>query len=363
VADLRVVFVGDGVRKAALQEQVGRLGLDNVVFLPYMPQERLRESFATADVCIVSLRRGLGGYIVPSKLYGILAAGRPCVAAVDEDSEVALISRAWECGLVIEPDRPADLAAAILRLYGDRALAGRLGENARRAGLAFDRRIQLRAYHDLFLFLSRAHERRSPPKRALDVGLAGAGLLLSSPLWLVDAIAVKLGDGGLVYYRQTRVGRGGARSRAGSFVPCARTRTGRSRPGRRTPTTRASPGSAGSCARRRWTLPQLWNIFRGDMSFVGPPALMPEEIGGRGDGTALPIEKVPGYDARHRVVRGLTRVAQIYADRDLPRRQKFRYDIPYICRRSFGLDVRLILLSVWITFRGPRERARRGVTY
>jgi lipopolysaccharide/colanic/teichoic acid biosynthesis glycosyltransferase/glycosyltransferase involved in cell wall biosynthesis len=363
-ADLRVVFVGDGVTKAALQEQVGRLGLDNVVFLPYTPQARLRESFATADVFIVSLKRGLGGYIVPSKLYGILAAGRPCVAAVEEDCEVAVISRAWECGLVVEPDRPADLAAAILRLYGDRALAGRLGENARRAGLAFDRRVQLRAYHDLFLFLSRAPERRSPPKRALDVCLAGAGLLLTSPLWLVAAIAVKLGDGGPVFYRQTRVGRGGVRFTSWKFRSM-REDSDRTFGPRQADTDDPRITRVGRILRATAMdeLPQLWNIVRGDMSFVGPRALMPEEIEVRGDGTAIPIEKIPGYDARHRVVPGLTGVAQIYADRDLPRRQKFRYDILYICRRSFGLDVRLILLSVWITFRGAWERARRGVTH
>jgi lipopolysaccharide/colanic/teichoic acid biosynthesis glycosyltransferase len=103
-------------------------------------------------------------------------------------------------------------------------------------------------------------------------------------------------------------------------------------------------------------LPQLWNIVRGDMSFVGPRALRPEEIEVNGVGEVVPLEKIPGYAERHRVTPGLTGLAQIYADRDIPRRNKFRYNILYIRRRSFGLDLRLLLLSVWITVRGAWER-------
>jgi lipopolysaccharide/colanic/teichoic acid biosynthesis glycosyltransferase len=102
-------------------------------------------------------------------------------------------------------------------------------------------------------------------------------------------------------------------------------------------------------------LPQLWNIFRGDMSFVGPRALRPGEIEVGGDGRHEMLEDVPGFEARCRVRPGLTGVAQIYAPRDLPRRQKFRYDRVYITRQSFGLDARLIVLSFWITFRGAWE--------
>jgi lipopolysaccharide/colanic/teichoic acid biosynthesis glycosyltransferase len=102
-------------------------------------------------------------------------------------------------------------------------------------------------------------------------------------------------------------------------------------------------------------MPQLWNIFRGDMSFVGPRALMPEEIEVNGFGQLVPLEKIPGYHERHSVTPGLTGVAQIYADRDIPRRYKFRYDLLYIQKQSFWLDLRLILLSFWITFRGTWE--------
>ena len=150
VGDLEVVFVGEGVKKQALQDDVRARGLENVRFLPFQPKARLGESFASADVFVISLKAGMAGYIVPSKLYGILAAGRPYVAAVEEVSEVAAITRRYDCGLLAEPGKPRDLADKILALYRDRPLAERLGANARRAALEFDRPKQVTAYYELF---------------------------------------------------------------------------------------------------------------------------------------------------------------------------------------------------------------------
>jgi len=147
---IQVVFVGSGVKKPALEEQVRQLGLTNVRFLPYVPKEQLYESFASADVFIVSLKKGLAGYIVPSKLYGILAAGRPYVAAVESDCEVTAITKQYDCGVLAAPQDPADLAEKILLLYRNRELAKRFGTNARLASLQFDRPRQVRKYYDLF---------------------------------------------------------------------------------------------------------------------------------------------------------------------------------------------------------------------
>jgi colanic acid biosynthesis glycosyl transferase WcaI len=154
VPDIAFAFVGDGVKKLALQERVERRGLANVRFLPYQPKGELTQSFATADVFIVSLKAGLSGYIVPSKLYGILAAGRPYIAAVDEDSEAVTIAEKYECGLVATPGKPDELADRISKLYHDRALAQRLGANARQAAFSFDRPAHVQAYHQLLFELS-----------------------------------------------------------------------------------------------------------------------------------------------------------------------------------------------------------------
>jgi len=150
VPDIHIVFQGEGVKKADLQARVGALGLSNVTFLPFQPKETLGESFAAADVFIVSLQRGLAGYIVPSKLYGILAAGRPFVAAVEAGCEVASIARAQACGLVAEPGDARALADQILAFYRDREMTSRCGANARTAGLVFDRAVQVGNYKALF---------------------------------------------------------------------------------------------------------------------------------------------------------------------------------------------------------------------
>jgi len=91
------------------------------------------------------------------------------------------------------------------------------------------------------------------------------------------------------------------------------------------------------------------------MSFVGPRALRPGEIEVNGNGVCVPLEAVSGYQERHAVVPGLTGLAQVYAPRDIPRQQKFRYDVLYIRSRSLQLDLRLIAMSLWISLRGRWE--------
>lgn len=202
----------------------------------------------------------------------------------------------------------------------------------------------------------------SAAKRTLDVLLSGLGLVVSSPLWLVAAIAIKLEDGGPVFYSQDRVGHGGRHFRVLKFrsmIPDAEARVG---------ALQATAGDARITRVGRFMrataideLPQLVNIFKGDMSFVGPRALRPGEIEVGSGGVHVALEDVPGFEERCRVRPGLTGVAQIYAARDIARRHKFRYDRIYIRRQSFGLDLRLVALSFWISFRGAWESRGRKV--
>jgi len=197
-------------------------------------------------------------------------------------------------------------------------------------------------------------------KRAFDAILAGVGLVVSLPAWIVAAIAIKAGDGGPVFYAQERVGRGGRVFRVRKFrsmIPDAEARVGALQAARDDP--RVTRVGRWLRATAMDELPQLWSIFRGDMSFVGPRALRPGEIEVAGDGRLVALEEVPGFVERCRVRPGLTGLAQIFAPRDIPRRQKFRYDRLYIRRRSFWLDLRLILLSFWITCRGSWEARGR----
>lgn len=148
--DVVLAIVGEGARKRFLQDEVVRRGLTNVRFFPYQPKTRLIDSFATADLFIVSLKRGLAGFIVPSKLYGILVAGRPFVAAIESNSEAAQIAREHDCGIVVEPGNRDQMAFAIRALHGDPARRRRLAANARQAGLVYDRPRAVEAYRDVF---------------------------------------------------------------------------------------------------------------------------------------------------------------------------------------------------------------------
>lgn len=198
------------------------------------------------------------------------------------------------------------------------------------------------------------------PKRAFDVFLSATGLLLSSPLWLVIALAITLEDGGPVFFAQERVGRFGRTFRALKFRsmhPDAEARTGAIQALADDP--RVTRVGRILRAAAMDELPQLWNILCGDMSFVGPRALRPGEIEAQAGGRLVTLEDVPGFEHRTSVRPGLTGLAQIYAPRDVPRRQKFRYDKVYVEKRSWMLDLRLILLSFWISFLGTWEARGR----
>jgi glycosyltransferase involved in cell wall biosynthesis len=113
---LAVLIVGFGARHAHMLSIADRLRADRLRFLPYQPTERLSESLSSAHVHYVGLPRGLAGFVVPSRVYGILAAGRPILAAVDAESETAELVRSVGCGIVVPPDQP-DLVASALREF------------------------------------------------------------------------------------------------------------------------------------------------------------------------------------------------------------------------------------------------------
>jgi lipopolysaccharide/colanic/teichoic acid biosynthesis glycosyltransferase len=199
-------------------------------------------------------------------------------------------------------------------------------------------------------------------KRMFDVTLAALGLIVSAPLWLVIPAAIKLEDGGPVFFPQARVGRGGrvfAALKFRSMVPNAEARTGPVQAVEHDP--RVTRIGRLLRATAMDELPQLWNILVGDMSFVGPRPLRPGEMEVRGDGRIVRLDEIPGYAERHGVRPGLTGLTQVYAARDISRASKFRLDRLYLRRAGFWLDLKLIALSFWITGRGDWEARGRKV--
>jgi lipopolysaccharide/colanic/teichoic acid biosynthesis glycosyltransferase len=192
------------------------------------------------------------------------------------------------------------------------------------------------------------------------VALSCAGILATTPAWILLPVAIKLEDGGPVFYGQKRVGLGGTRFTSWKF------RSMRARESEDGPLMQAHLEEdritrVGRLMRATALdeLPQLWSILKGDMSLVGPRALLPEEIVNGDDEDPVRLEEIPGYRERHSVRPGLTGIAQVYAPRDIPHRRKFRYDLLYVRRRSLTLDLVLVARSVWNSLTGAWPRVGR----
>lgn len=192
-------------------------------------------------------------------------------------------------------------------------------------------------------------------KRPFDVVLSFFGLAAASPLWAIIPILIKIEDRGPIFFSQDRVGKNGRLFKALKFrsMRIDAEKDGPQQAVERDP--RVTRVGRILRATAMDELPQLVNIFKGDMSFVGPRALRPNEKEVHGDPDQRDIQDIPGYRERHVVRPGLTGLTQVFLPGDTPRRKKFRYDLLYLRKRSFWFDLRLIFLSFWITFRGKWE--------
>ncbi len=199
-------------------------------------------------------------------------------------------------------------------------------------------------------------------KRPLDIMLSFFMLIVSAPIFLVIASAIKLEDGGPVFYPQERWGRGGTRFRAYKFrtmVPNSDDIFGIKQAGENDPRVTF----VGKILRAMGLdeLPQVFNILLGEMSFVGPRALAIGELLYDENGQRLDYEEIPEFWRRLSVRPGLTGIATIFKAKDIPPRKKFRYDLLYIRRQSFWVDLKLIFLSFWISFRGKWENRGKKI--
>jgi colanic acid biosynthesis glycosyl transferase WcaI len=165
-SDMQFLIVGDGVARPSLEARVKALGLDNVLFLPYQPREALPLLRATSDVQVALYKKGASRYSMPSKVYEIMASGRPVVASADVDSDLWNLVADTKCGICLEPHDPTRLASAVMALYKDPQLRLRMGEQGRRE---VDRRYSVEAvvgqYDELIRSIA---ARRRPGARVLE---------------------------------------------------------------------------------------------------------------------------------------------------------------------------------------------------
>lgn len=140
------VMVGKGALRETILHQTRSRGLANVLIVPFEPRSRLPEVLASADVSVVLLRKGMAGLSVPSKIYSLLASGRPILACVEEESDIARMVRESNSGFAVPPGDPKELAGAVRRLFENPDLRNTLGQNARR--YAESENFQRRALRD-----------------------------------------------------------------------------------------------------------------------------------------------------------------------------------------------------------------------
>lgn len=134
--EIRFALIGEGAGLEAVLEAVERKRLHHVSFFPYQPHDTLRQSLGAMDLHVVTMREGMEGLVLPSKIYGILAAGRPIAFVGDPDGEIAGFIREHDIGFAVGHGEGAELAEQIQALSRDPDRLRRMGKNAR---LLFDR--------------------------------------------------------------------------------------------------------------------------------------------------------------------------------------------------------------------------------
>ena len=155
-----LVFVGSGANRARLEASAA--GAENVRFLPFQPVDKVAHVIMAGDVHIVTIRRGLEGVVVPSKIYSIIAAGRPVLAVAAENSDAARIVTESGCGLAANPDDPAAVAAAIRAMRQDPAGLANMGVRARETAKKYAKVNELQRFVEI---LEEAAQEKTPEDR------------------------------------------------------------------------------------------------------------------------------------------------------------------------------------------------------
>jgi len=149
-----LVFVGDGAQRAEIEAAAA--GARNIRFLDFFPAAKISSVQAAADAHVVTVKRGLEGVVVPSKMYGTLAAGKPIVAVAPQETDVVTLGLRGGFAIFSDPDKPADLVSAVRALIGDAKKLKSMGEAARAAAPDYDRVKELQKFAEVFDHLAAA---------------------------------------------------------------------------------------------------------------------------------------------------------------------------------------------------------------
>jgi len=143
-AGIGFVFVGDGAMKPQIQASAN--GCKAIRFMPFRPANEVPHVLAAGDLHLLTIRRGLEGVVVPSKLYPILAAGRPVLVLAPEESDAARIIRKTGCGVVADPDDPTSVVKVVSQLARDPQRIAAMSTHARETAMEFSLEKELRRF-------------------------------------------------------------------------------------------------------------------------------------------------------------------------------------------------------------------------
>lgn len=132
---IHFIFCGAGAKKEWVESEVQKNNMNNITIIESQPRSELGNLLNACDVAIISFMPGMAGVSVPSRMYNILAAGKPIIAVADPDSELALVILEEEIGWVVPPARPDKLVEAVLQAQSDREVLLEMGTRARRAAV------------------------------------------------------------------------------------------------------------------------------------------------------------------------------------------------------------------------------------
>jgi len=168
--EVQFVIVGDGTRRAWLEETLARQPLPNVTLLPYQPRSAVPDIYASSDVCLVPLKKGTAQETFPSKIYTIMAAGRPVIASADADSELVWVVEAAGCGWAVPPDEATALAQAVGQAYRQRDHLTAKGQAGRGYVVAHHSRRAVAQQYDTLLRASQSHQDQPARSLAVPIG-------------------------------------------------------------------------------------------------------------------------------------------------------------------------------------------------
>jgi lipopolysaccharide/colanic/teichoic acid biosynthesis glycosyltransferase len=336
--DVLIVSVGDGPERGACERAARERGVTNIQFIGAVSKAQIPSVVNAADVGLAVLQNNpTFKTVYPNKVFDYMACARPVIVAIDGVAR-KLVCEDAEAGLYATPEDGAALAAAILRLRDDPALALRLGQNGRvwvsqnanRRSLA---QRYLKVLTDVIELPVSAPRTlyRSYGKRILDVTASVLLLVALSPVMAMVAVLIALGVGKPVLFRQQRPGRNGVpftilkfrtmsddRDDFGAHLPDAVRLT-----------------AIGRFLRDSSLdeLPELWNVLRGDMSLVGPRPLLVQYLS----------RYTPEQRRRHQLQPGITGLAQVSGRNALTWERKFELDVEYVDGCSFLLDASILI--------------------